>query len=208
MKTFLLFVFAYIALFLIIDVLQKKVFTQVKWSRRATHVLSGVISFYLPVYLGKKQVMFIGAIFVLVLAFSKWQKMLAMHNTKRQTWGELFYPLTIMLMPFYTLPHAVEAFQFGVLILAFADGLAGATGDWLKYKPVKIMGNTKTLSGSVTFFITAFFSLIIMTGFSFEHPFVMVLLAMGLTGLEFILVYGTDNLVLPLLAAWVFILLS
>lgn len=208
MKTFLLFFFAYIVLFLLIDVLQKKVFTKTKWSRRATHVLSGIITFYLPVYLEKWQVILIGGIFVVVLGFSKWRQLLSMHQTKRQTWGELFYPLAIMLMPLYTLPQSAEAFQFGVLILAFADGLAGAIGDWLQYKPIKIKGHVKTWSGSITFFVIALFSLFFMTGFTFEHAFAIILLALGLTGLEFALVFGIDNLVLPLVAAWVFMFLT
>lgn len=208
MTVFFIFVAIYIVLFLIIDILQKRVFITINWSRRATHILSGVVSFFLPVYLTRMQVVFISFSFVLVLAASKWMKMLSMHNTSRKTWGEILYPLAIALMALLFLPESIKAYQFGILVLAFADAFAGIVGEWLNYKPMQIGKHIKSLGGCITFFIV--FLIISFGSFGFHSHLIIPILLGGLifTAMEFFLVYGFDNLIIPIAAAYFFQLLS
>ena len=89
----MIFVFAAIfsILFVIIEVLQKFVFTKYKWSRKATHISMGFVLFYMPVYLNRNEIIILSLLFVFALALSKFKNILTLHNVARKTICEIFY---------------------------------------------------------------------------------------------------------------------
>ncbi len=202
MINFFIFCGAFIFLFLFIDLLQKKVWPNKQWSRKATHIGSAIISFYMPVYLTKSHVVGMGALFVVILGVSKWKKILAMHQVQRLTLGEVLYPLAVALMPFICLPESPASFQLGILVLGFSDGLAGVIGEWWNYKVFRLKNHRKSLGGAIVFFLVTFVILFFFVGPGLMPMHWMVVFALALALVELGLVYGTDNLVLPVLVAW------
>ncbi len=201
MKIFLIFLISFLFLFLTIDFLQKKVFRHVQWSRKATHILSGVLIFPMPMYLGKTQIIWLAVIFSVILAISKWRNILSLHNVYRKTLGEVFYPLSILFLALICLPQYPVAFQSGVLVLAFSDGLTGIVGELWNFRPVKLFNNTKSIGGAIVFFAVTIIIFVGFHGFSIANFYLIIGAAFILTVVEFFLVYGFDNLALPILTA-------
>ncbi len=201
MKFFILFFLGFSALFLIVDILQKKLFTKFQWSRKATHVLSGVLIFLMPGFLEKTQIIWLAIIFSIFLAASKWRNILSLHNVERKTLGEVFYPFTIFPLALMCLPQYPEVFQISVLVLAFSDGMTGIIGEIWDFHPVNLFKNKKSLGGSITFFIVTCIIFFSFHGFSPTNFYLIIGASILLSGVEFLLIYGFDNLVLPLLTA-------
>ncbi|MCU0680274.1 MAG: hypothetical protein MUF50_03175 [Planctomycetes bacterium] len=122
--------------------------------------------------------------------------------------GEVYFPLGLILAAFYFLPEQLLAFQFGVLVLSFSDALAAIFGNGLGKNEIRIWGEKKTLLGSFAFFIStciiAFF--LSFPGGNLEWWRVMTA-SLILTFVEMILAFGLDNLILPILAAQLFVAL-
>jgi phytol kinase len=200
---FLIFFLIFSALFLLIDVLQKKLFTQVQWSRKATHVLSGVTIYFMPLYLSRSEIIWLAIIFTLVLTASKWRTILSLHNVHRKTLGEIFYPFSVGVLSMLCLPQHQQAFQIGILVLAFSDGMAGIIGEIWDFRPISMFKNKKSIGGSITFFIVTCIILFSFHGFSAEHLYMIFAASIILTAVEFVLIYGFDNLALPILTAFI-----
>ena len=130
------------------------------------------------------------------------------NKVKRISLGEVFYPLGVMIVAIYFLPENIKAFQFGILVLGFSDSLANIFGDLFGTYKFKIAAGSKSLEGSLVFFITTIFLLILFNGVNgLGHLNLYLLVALILTSIEFFLFFGLDNLVLPILAAYLFTLL-
>jgi len=200
------FFLAYSTVFLLVHYLQTKLVPYINWSRKATHVLSGGISYLLPVYLNPREIMILAVFFTIVLLISKLKKILSLHNVKRTTYGEVVYPLALGIMAYFFLPEHIVAFQFGVLVLTFCDASAELIGNVFPIKKIRIMGYYKSWGGSLAFFIIAIL-LGIITHLSSMHIAYIILIALILTVIELLLTYGLDNLIVPIAAAYLSYLL-
>lgn len=179
------------------------------FDRKIIHVLSAIIICFFPYIFSLNQIIFISLLFVLIFSIARFFKFLPIINrVKRLSWGEVFYPLGVMLVAIFFLPEGLRAFQFGVLVLGFSDSLANIFGDLFGVHRIKLLGGAKSLEGSLVFLLTTFFLLIIfhnnMDFYSINSYFII---ALGLTLVEFALFFGLDNFVLPSLAAYLFSLL-
>jgi len=202
MSAVLLFCLGFLFLFAVIELLQKQLLTKHKWARKATHILSGGIIFLMPYWLSAAQVVFLAVFFTLLLSVSKWKKLLSLHEVDRYTIGEILYPLSIGAVALISLPRHLEVFQASCLILALSDGLAGTIGEAWDFKTLKLGRNKKSLGGALVFFLCTISILSGFYGFS-VMPFTSILLiALILTLAEFMLIFGSDNLFIPVLAAW------
>lgn len=124
-------------------------------------------------------------------------------ETKRHTYGDVFLPLGIVLAALALLPDHQVAFQYGVAIMGISDALAGFIGErWGKVK-VRLLGNTKSIEGSAAFFLS---SLAITYLFHRDISVGFFALPLLLSVVEFGLVFGLDNLILPVLAGHLFLL--
>lgn len=176
--------------------------------RKIVHSLSGIAIFFFPYFFSVKQIVFLSLLFTVIFILGRFFNFLGIINkVKRLSWGEVFYPLGILIATLIFLPNNIAAFQFGVLVLGFSDALANIVGSlWGEHK-VKVLGGTKSLEGSVAFFLSIFLLLIIFnfnqSDFNLWYYF---LVASGLSIMEFALFFGLDNLFLPTVAAYLFTL--
>jgi dolichol kinase len=126
----------------------------------------------------------------------------SIQTTSRKTYGDVYFPLGIIAAAVILLPDNVTAFQYGVAIMGISDALAGFVGERWGTKTISILGNPKTLTGAIVFYIS---SLIITLIFAPQLVLIVLVLPLILTTVEFMLVYGLDNLILPVVAGLLFL---
>jgi|SRR3989344_7239485 len=200
----------FFVLFGLIEILQRWKKIKHELTRKLTHVFSGIIIFFLPNFLTAKEIVLLAAVFAIFLGISKYFGLLSsIHKIDRKTLGEVYFPLGIGISAFFFLPSHVLAFQFGILVLTFADSLAGIIGETFGKHKIAFLANKKSLEGTSAFFITTF---LIICFFGFLRPPFLVLPALTatilLTLVEMLLFAGLDNLFLPILATYIFIMIG
>lgn len=198
---FCVFLGVYLGLFLGVDLLQRFVIKGTQWSRKATHVLSGVPSCLLPVYLVRNEIILLALVFTVVLGISKYKRILSLHEVERKTLGEIFYPLSIAVIALISLPGNIPAFQVSVLILALSDGFAGIIGERWPVRVFQIRNDKKSLGGTLVFFILSCLILFVVHGGASVLIVPILCMAVALTLTEFVLIYGFDNLILPVMTS-------
>ena len=173
-------------------------------SRKAVHITVGTFVAFWPLFLEWRQIELLSLAFVVVVALSqRLQLFRAIHSVQRPTWGELFFGLSVGLVAFAT--HTPAIYAVALLHMSLADGMAAITG--VKYgasNAYLVFGARKSIVGSVTF---ALVSTAIMIGFALQqhtgfHPS-YVLLILAATLLENVAIRGLDNLLIPLLIAFI-----
>lgn len=128
----------------------------------------------------------------------------SVHGVERLTYGELLFPVAVFLSA--TLAGSDGIFAAAMLHLGLADGLAGAIGAQnLGHMNYKIFGQAKSLIGSLTFYIVSVSvtAAIVLrldpTGYGTLGLAVVMWLPVTATLVENLAVYGTDNILVPLL---------
>ena len=175
-------------------------------TRKFAHILSGTVVFFLPYFLNAREIIILAVTFAILLWISKYLGLLAsIHKVNRKTLGEVFFPLGIGISAFFFLPHDLLAFQFGVLVLAFSDALAGIIGESFGKHKIFFLKSTKSMEGSVVFF---FATLILVMAMYSQRTLTSILpmtvSSLLLTLIEMMLIGGLDNLLLPVVASYIF----
>jgi len=124
-------------------------------------------------------------------------------RVERKTWGEFFFPAAVIASSLLT--NNKWVFAAAILHLGIADTLAALIGQKYGRKHTyKIAGHTKTLAGSLAFWLTS----LLITALALQQLDVsaqifwptIFWLPLTLTVAENAGVYGLDNLTVPLLA--------
>lgn len=179
-----------------------------QFRRKIAHIIFGSAIFLLPDIFSGSFVLLIliaalaGFVLIRILNLSA-----AIRDYPVKSYGEIFFPLGLMIAGLSFLPGQPLAFKFGVLITTFSDALAAIFGTHLGKHRLNFYGQSKTLEGSTAFFLSAAFTAWI---FSLYFPgatlFQAGLLALVLTFGELLFAFGLDNLVLPLIAGQLLLL--
>lgn len=200
-----------VALFIIIssillstvEVLKRKSLISNDFSRRLAHVGAGAINVVAPLFVSHIAIIIVNIAFAgLLLVGRKTDYFSSIQTTNRKTYGDVYFPLGIIAAAVILLPENVTAFQYGVAIMGISDALAGFVGERWGLKRVSILNNPKTLTGAVVFYIS---SLVITFIFAPQLTLLVFILPLILTTVEFVLVYGLDNLVLPVVSGLLFL---
>lgn len=200
-KMFFLFMAAYIFLFVIVEIIQRQFFQTRNWARKATHIGAGFILYPMPKLLTGKEIIILAAFFTLVLIVSRYKKLFSLHDVQRKTIGEILYPFTVGLLALICLPVEVKAFQLSCLSLAFSDGMAAVVGEQWPLKEVFIFRNKKSLGGALAFALSMVILVFVFPSVTDGNLPLLFALIAGVTFLEFVTVFGFDNLVVPVATA-------
>lgn len=173
-------------------------------SRKAVHVSVGTFVAFWPLFLTWRQIEILSLAFVIgVIVSQKFQIFRTLHSVQRPTWGELFFGLSVGLVAATT--HSPAIYVVALLHMSLADGLAAIMG--VKYgarNAYMVFGARKTLTGTLTF---ACVSTLILVGFAVQQHtgfhLSYIPLILGATVIENMAVRGLDNLLIPLLVAFV-----
>ncbi len=175
-------------------------------NRKAIHALSAVIICFFPYFFTIKQIVFISLLFAFIFLLSRYFNFLPIIKVKRIGLGEVFYPLGVLISALAFLPQGeVLAFQFGILVLGISDAMANVLGDLYGVHRIDFYWSKKSLEGSFFFFLSTFLILLNFANFDISNIFIYFILSLVLTFLEFLLFFGLDNLVLPLLSSYLFL---
>jgi phytol kinase len=175
-----------------------------EWTRKLVHVGGVVPCLLLPICVDSLWVVVaLGATLVVTLALGKKLGLLhCLTGVERRGHGSEYYPLAISLIYLLTLGR-FHLYVAALLTLCIADAFAALIGSSYGRLRYQVQGHTKSLEGSLTFFLIAFLAthlpLLLLT--DLPRPVCVlsaVLTALLVTGFEAVSLRGTDNLFIPL----------
>lgn len=192
-------------LFIVVELLAKRLHPPDEATRKLSHILAGVGASLLPFVLSFAEIALLGALFVPAVYVSMKSNIFrSVHAVRRTTYGELYFPLAIsacaILFPDKLL------FIYGILVIGVSDALASLLGRRYGRKQFRTPEGSKSYVGSSVFFASTFiigFSLILsFTNASFlSDALWSLLLAVSLTVIEARASRGLDNLFVPVSAS-------
>ena len=124
----------------------------------------------------------------------------AVEDVDRNSYGTVAYGLAISLLLLLFWPEQAVAVCAGVLVMAFADGLAGLMGRGVSSPSWTVWHQRKSLAGTVTMgLVTALvLLLLVLISQSPLHPLRLIAVCALAVGLEQFGRWGIDNLTVPM----------
>lgn len=198
----------FLTLFGSAEFLYRRLNLQVEVSRKFVHILGGLIALSFPILFESHWwILLLASSFGIVLWGSKkWGYLRSIHGIDRPSQGGWLYPIAVYgCFVLYDLMEAQIWFYLPVLIMVLADPAAALVGKRWPRGKYRIGDETKTLMGSLAFWVVAFSVSMILTpmmttwsglfclGFSINLAFLTTLT-------EAISRRGIDNVTVPLAA--------
>lgn len=188
-----------------------------KWSPEATrkivHIITGILVVTTPLFFKSKLPLIVISLIFASINFLaiRFDFFKGMHNTKRRTYGTVFFPLAFIILLLLCWENHKIVLFISMLIMAISDASAAIVGENIKHPHVyNLIGETKSVEGSITMFITSM--VIVFIGLEFGNKYVPIrysptpgesLWIASIVGLiatvtEALSVKGSDNLSVPL----------
>ena len=174
-----------------------------EYTRKWSHISSGVLSLLFPYMLDS--LLWVGiicGIFILVLNFSKPLGLLPSINAvDRRTYGSILFPLAVFIsFAAYTYKDNMQMFFWlPVLTLAISDLAAAIVGKKYPLRPISVYNEVKSLGGYLAFTISA---LLIYICFWFFNDSISLIAVFALPPIVAIVeLYsprGFDNITIPI----------
>jgi phytol kinase len=199
MTATLLIVMALSGLFLaVVEFAKRMLDLKAADTRRIAHLGGSLIAVFLPLFLGRTEIIIMGLVFAATLFLARSTKLLSsVHGVTRKSFGDIYFPLAIALSALIFLPADVFAYQFGMLVMGVSDTLASVVGERFGKNQFLILGERKSLEGSSAFFAATF----ILAGAATEGAYVAPFIIAGaVTLVEASLAFGLDNMAVPIAA--------
>lgn len=174
-------------------------------SRKLVHISVGTFAAFWPFFLSWRQIQVLSIIFLVGMVMSvRLHFFRSIHDVERKATGEILAVTIVALLSFITTSEWV--FMAAMLHLSLADGLAAVVGVlYGDNNSYKILGEQRSLAGSLAFFFTSAIIMVFYAAFSGAvYSSVTVLwLPVAATFIENVAVRGSDNVAIPLLVAFV-----
>ena len=171
-------------------------------SRKIVHIGTGpivVLAWWLTVPKSVAVPVALG-VTVITAVNHRLQLLPAVEDVDRNSYGTVAYGLAISLLLLLFWPEQAVAVCAGVLVMAFADGLAGLIGRGVTSPSWTIWQQRKSVAGTVTMgLVTALvLLLLVLISQSPLHPLRLIAICALAVGLEQFGRWGIDNLSVPL----------
>lgn len=201
MFNFILASIYFVIVFVLIELISRKYKIQRELSRKTAHIIIGSSAAFLPYFLTFQQIIILSTFSLAMIALSRFFKIFqSVHDVERLSFGELFFPLGIILTA-WIFPD-IQTYQFGILVMALGDGLAGLIGSNFGKKKYQLVRYAhKSYLGSFVFFIVAS-----AIGFAIFPSYSILFITLILTIVEAMSAKGIDNILLPTIGAMLFLL--
>jgi phytol kinase len=184
------------------ELLWRKKSLEPETARKIVHISVGSFIAFWPLYMSWTTIQVLSLALLAGVAISyQFGVFGAIHNVKRRTGGELWYPVGIGLAA--TMTGQPWIFCVAVLHLSIADGIAAIVGEKYGIMHYKIGGHTRSIIGSFAFLATSFalcmFAFIVLRN---ELPgislAVFAVTPFLTTAVESLSRHGLDNVFIPL----------
>jgi len=198
MTALFIYILIYGLLFLILEIIKRTKTFSTDSTRSIIHTSSALIACTFPFYLPLTYVIFLSSFFFIFLIISKHSTLLkSIHSVERKTWGEIYFPLGILIIAYAFLPNHIINYEIAILIFGISDVLANITGKYYGSHPFSFLKCKKTIEGSLAFFISTFIILVVLNNNLFVSLFISLIVAI----IESISPYGSDNLTVPIVTS-------
>ncbi len=180
--------------------------THGEFSRKFVHITVGSFVAFWPFFLTWNQIRLLSIAFLVVVGVSKYLKLFkAIHSVQRPTMGELYFALAVGALTLITQDKWI--YMASLLQMSLADGFAAVMGVRYGRQSYLVFSHRKSVVGTLTFFVTAFVILFAYTLAAGVHlkPAFMVEAAALAAFIENMAVAGLDNLLVPVIIAFLLI---
>lgn len=187
------------------EILARRNLLAAETSRKAVHLLGGLICLCFPFLLSSWISVLVLALTTALILYGGERSgaLKCLGSVQRKSRGSLYFPLAVLL--FFVLgKDRLWLYVSGLLVLVFADtaaALAGTRFGKIHYRTAP--NEQKSLEGTVAFMVMAFLSIYLSLEFlggNIGHTTALLsalLLAILLAGFEAISIGGTDNIFVP-----------
>lgn len=172
-------------------------------TRKIVHISVAVFVAFWPFYMTYHEIQLLALAFLIVILLSRQMHIFkGILHVKRKTFGDLFFPLSILILAIIQPQDLV--FMIALLNIGLADGLAALVGKRVgKKDQYKVNGQIKSVAGTLTFIVVSYLILLsvkILKGSELTTLtwFNLLILPPILAFIENISVYGADDLTVPL----------
>ena len=148
---------------------------------------------------------FTGIVSLLTFANYKSKLFPTIEDVDRKSYGTLFYCLSLFILIYFYWDKDPTSLIAGFFIMTFGDGFAGLIGKNFNSKSWHYLNQKKSFLGTITMFFTSLivvFCLSYLNKYSFNINFFTI--ALISTVLEQFSIFGIDNFIVPISAAFCF----
>lgn len=176
-------------------------------SRKAVHLIVGLSICSAPwIFVSKVPLIILSSLFIILNYWAIKTRHLTGIHLNDQSYGTVFYPISILLLDILLWPAYKILFVLAALIMVVADAMAALVGNNFASRFYVFYEERKSIPGSVTMFVTSVILLFSGTQLLIVNNLVQNLLLAMLVGIvvtaaELISRRGSDNLSVPLIAA-------
>jgi len=171
-------------------------------SRKIIHIGTGPVILLAWLFDIPKNIAFFAALFVTLGLGVNYQYRLlpAIEDVERKSFGTIAYGISITLLLLLFWPRYASSISIGVLSMAFGDGLAGLIGRSINSPKWLVLGQTKSIIGTLTMgsVVAITTSIISSTNNLGIQPLEIIVMSIIATFLEQISPWGIDNLTVPI----------
>ncbi len=206
----------FLVLFASAELLFHKFNVKAELTRKYVHLSTGLLTMLFPPYVQNPWlVLFLCASFLIILLTSlKFDLLKSINGVNRETRGSILFPIIVFgcFMVYYSYGQYVF-YYIPILILAICDPVAALVGKRFPFGRYTFIGHTKTLSGSLGFFIVAtvlsYLLLTLVGEYSSKSSFLAaIFISFATVVAEAVSHKGYDNLTIPASAIFVLFLLT
>jgi dolichol kinase len=191
------------AILILAEILWRHKVLKGEYERKLVHILAGIFIASWPWLVSWRTIQLLGlTILAGVLINRKLKFLHATNGLRFKFYSDCYYAIAITACAFITTQKAF--FAVAILTMTLADGFAAIAGCMVGKKwRYKVFGQTKTVIGSMAFWLTAMCVMgagIVLIGDTIEftrYALLIIFLPPGLMVLENVAIYGTDNIVIP-----------
>lgn len=126
--------------------------------------------------------------------------------------GTVYFALSLLILSLITFKNIEYSYigALGILIMGYGDGFAAVIGVKYGKRKFKVLGNEKSIEGSLTMFIFSFMvsAVILYTFNPMNIILYSLIIAIVSTFLEAFSPYGLDNLAVPLGTSFIYYLIT
>ena len=171
-------------------------------SRKIIHIGTGPVILLAWLFDIPKNIAFGSAFFITIILGVNYQYRLmpTIEDIERKSFGTIAYGISITVLLLLFWPHYALSISLGILSMAFGDGLAGLIGRSIKSPTWSVLGQTKSIAGTLTMGTVVAMTTAAIT---FIHniaiqPLEIIFIALIATFLEQISPLGIDNITVPI----------
>jgi phytol kinase len=181
-----------------------------EWTRKVVHIGAGPVVLIAWTLGIDRWVALPSAVLATLLAAVNHRRRLlpGLEDVDRASYGTVAYGASITLLLLVWWPREPLVVASGVLVMAFADGMAGLVGPQVASPSWLILGQRRSLAGTATMALTSLAVLLALaalagaSGQPVPTPASVVGIALAAALLEQVAIGGLDNLTVPLMVAW------